>query len=224
MILASRGEEDACPQSGATGATGAARTASWQELLRMKQTWGIIIGKALSDPVWFFITDWFAIYLVARGFRLENTLWGFWIPFLAADFGNFFGGGLSSWLIRRGWPVLRARKLVIVMGGLGVSMLGLATAVSSFPLIITLFAIATFSVAALTTMVLAMPSDLYPTGSVATVSGMSGTGAGIGTIISTFLVGRISTHYSFGPILAGASMVPLVAAVLVLVLVRKEQR
>ena len=44
--------------------------------------------------MWFFITDWFAIYLVSRGFKLEESLVGFWVPFLAADLGNFFGGGL----------------------------------------------------------------------------------------------------------------------------------
>ena len=59
--------------------------------------------RGLTDPVWFMITDWFAIYLVSRGFDLEETALGFWVPFLAADLGNFFGGGVSSALIRRGW-------------------------------------------------------------------------------------------------------------------------
>ena len=45
----------------------------------LPQTWGIIIGKALTDPVWFFITDWFAIYLVSRGFKLEDSLLAFWV-------------------------------------------------------------------------------------------------------------------------------------------------
>ncbi len=46
--------------------------------------------------MWFFITDWFAIYLVSRGYRLEESLLAFWVPFLAADLGNFAGGGISS--------------------------------------------------------------------------------------------------------------------------------
>ena len=75
---------------------------SWLSLLRRRNTWGVVLGKGLTDPIWFFITDWFAIFLVSRGFRLENTLVGFWIPFLAADLGNFAGGGLSSYCIRRG--------------------------------------------------------------------------------------------------------------------------
>ncbi|MGE5646844.1 MAG: MFS transporter [Acidobacteriota bacterium] len=222
MILAGRGEEEAAGhQPPAAGKQEGAR--SWRELLGMKHTWGILIGKFLTDPVWFFVTDWFAIYLVSKGFKLENTLLGFWIPFLAADLGNFFGGGFSSWLIRRGWNVLRARKLVITMCGVGMSLLVFATAVNSFPLLIALFAISTFSYAAWSTMGLALPADLYPTGSVATVSGMGGTAAGAGTIISTFLIGWISTRYSFGPILVGASLVPLVATVAVLALVRERR-
>ena len=61
------------------------RRSSYGTLLRLPQTWGIVIGKALTDPVWFFITDWFAIYLVSRGFSLEDSLLAFWVPFLAAD-------------------------------------------------------------------------------------------------------------------------------------------
>lgn len=200
------------------------RPASWRSLLRLKQTWGIILGRSLTDPVWFFITDWFAIYLVSKGFRLENTLIGFWVPFLAADCGNFFGGGFSSYLIRRGWPVLRARKFVILICGIGMALLIPVVFVSEFALIITLFAISTFAYAAWSTMALSLPSDLYPSSTVASVSGMSGTGAGIGTIISTFLIGWVSDRYSFGPILIVASFVPLLATLLVFILVRDSKK
>jgi ACS family hexuronate transporter-like MFS transporter len=194
--------------------------ATWTELLRHRETWGIVLGKALTDPVWFFITDWFAIYLVSKGFRLENTLLGFWVPFLAADLGNFAGGGLSSYLIRRGWPVLRARKAVVLLGGIGMTLLVPAIAVSSFPLLIALFAISTFSYAAWSTMGLTFPADLYPNRTVATVSGMSGAAAGIGTITSTLIIGKVTDRYSFEPVLIGASMLPVIATVLVFVLIR----
>src|SRR5688572_13665054 len=60
-----------------TDESGLAPTVSYGGLLRLPQTWGIIAGKALSDPVWFFITDWFAVYLVSRGFSLETSLLAF---------------------------------------------------------------------------------------------------------------------------------------------------
>ena len=225
IILEAREEERQVEAHAITGEGGALgnRPASWRQLLSLKETWGIVLGRALTDPVWFFITDWFAIYLVSKGFKIENTLMGFWIPFLAADLGNFFGGGLSSYLIQRGWPVLKARKFLILICGFGMTLLIPTVSVSSFPVIIGLFAISTFSYAAWSTMALSLPSDLFPSASVATVSGLSGTGAGIGTIISTFLIGRIADKYSFGPILIVASLVPLVATALVFLLVKRKK-
>jgi len=195
----------------------------YRTLLRLPQTWGIVIGKTLSDPVWFFITDWFAIYLVSRNYRVEDSLIAFWVPFLAADLGNFAGGGLSSWLIGRGWSVGAARKLVVVLGGAGMTLLAPTVFIESFAVMVACFAVSTFSYAALSTMILNLPADVYPTGSVASVSGLSGTGAGIGTIAATLLTGAIADRMSFSPILIGASLVPLLAVVVLLALVRNGE-
>ena len=190
----------------------------WGDLIKLPQTWAIIAARTTTDPVWFFITDWFAIYLVSKGINPEQGLLAFWIPFVAADLGNFFGGGVSSWLIKRGWPVIKARKAVVVFGGLGMTLLIPTVFTSSLMSLAGLFAISTFAYASFSTMALVLPSDLYQSGSVATVSGMSGTGAGVGTIISTYLIGYVSDHYSFEPILITASLIPLLGMVLVLVL------
>ncbi len=207
----------------ASAATGAESRLSYRTLLRLPQTWGIIIGKSLTDPVWFFITDWFAIYLVAKGYRLEESLLAFWVPFLAADLGNFAGGGVSSWLIARGWSVGAARKLVVLVSGLGMTLLIPTVFTTSYTTLVACFAISTFAYAAFSTMVLNLPADLYPSGSVASVSGMSGTGAGIGTIAATLLIGQVADRWSFEPILVGASLIPLLATVAVLALVRNTK-
>ena len=198
----------------------------YRVLLRLPQTWGYVISKSFTDPVWFFITDWFAIYLVARGFKLEESLAGFWVPFLAADLGNFFGGGLSSMLIARGWSVGAARKAVGVFGGLGMMLLIPTVFTESFFVLVACFAVATFAYAAFSTVILNLPADIYPTGSVASVSGLGGTGAGIGTIAAIYITGWVSDRYSFAPILIGASVLPLVAMAAMLLLVRntKESR
>ncbi len=194
--------------------------ARWRDLIKLPQTWAIIAARTMTDPVWFFITDWFAIYLVSKGINPEQGLLAFWIPFVAADLGNFFGGGLSSWLINRGWPVIKARKAVIVFGGLGMTLLIPTIFTSGLLSLAALFAVSTFAYASFSTMALVLPSDLYSSKSVATVSGMSGTGAGVGTIISTYLIGYVSDHYSFEPILITASLIPFVGMILVLALIR----
>ena len=215
-ILANRGDTS-------VHESGRASHLPYRTLLRLPQTWGYVISKSFTDPVWFFITDWLAIYLVARGFKLEESLAGFWVPFLAADLGNFFGGGVSSALIGRGWSVGAARKAIAVFGGLGMTLLVPVVWTESFLIIVSCFAVSTFAYAAFSTVILNLPADIYPTGSVASVSGLGGTGAGIGTIAAIYVTGWVSDRYSFAPILLGASVLPLVALGAMLVLVRNTK-
>ena len=190
-------------------------------VLPQKNFWALAIARFLSEPAWQLFTYWIPFYLMTeRGVNLKQVAYFAWVPFLAADLGNFAGGGLSSYLIRRGWPVLRARKAVVLLGGIGMTLLVPAIAVSNFTILIALFAISTFSYAAWSTMGLTFPADLYPNRTVATVSGMSGAAAGIGTISSTLIIGKVTDRYSFEPVLIGASMLPVIATVLVFVLIR----
>jgi len=70
-----------------------------------------------------------------------------WIPFLAADLGNFFGGAASGYLIRRGWQLGAARKALVVFGGIGVLLLIPTVYTINLYLITLLFGLATFGYA-----------------------------------------------------------------------------
>src|SRR5437899_6821659 len=218
MITADKAESNSQPVS-------KART-HWSNLLKLPQTWGTIIAKTFTDPVWFCVTDWFPIFLVAKGIELRSGLMAVWVPFIAADLGNFFGGGISGYLIKRGWSLGAARKGVLVFGGIGVLLLIPTISTTNLYLITSLFALATFSYAAFSTIANVLPSDLYESGSVATVSGFGGTASGIGTIIAFKLIGHYSdlrqgaaTHV-FDPIILVAGLIPFIGMILVLLLVR----
>jgi ACS family hexuronate transporter-like MFS transporter len=196
------------------------------DLLKLPQTWGAIIARTFTDPVFFFIADWFPIYLVAKGITLQNGLIAIWIPFVAADLGNLFGGAASGYLIRRGWSVGSARKALVVFGGLGCTLLIPTVFTVNLLALTILFAIATFCYAAFTTMANVLPTDLFNSNSVGTVSGLGGTGAAIGTIIVFELAGHISdariatgTHL-FDPLMILSGLIPLTGMLLVLLLVR----
>ncbi len=86
-------------------------------MLVSRPAWGIVLGRLLTDCIWWFYVYWLAKYLTdVRGFSLAEI--GAWvgIPFVAVDFGNLAGGGLSSYLLRRGWTLNAARKTVLVLG------------------------------------------------------------------------------------------------------------
>jgi len=201
----------------------------WGDLLKLPQTWGTIISKALTDPVWFFVTDWFPIYLVAKGISLKGGLVAVWAPFLAADLGNFFGGGASGYLIRRGWSVGAARKALVVFGGIGVMLLIPTVFTVNLYLITLLFGLATFCYASFSTIANVLPADLYTSDSVASVSGMTRTAARIGTIVAFEPLGhssdapKASATHSFNPIVMVAGLIPFLAMILVLLLVRNTK-
>ena len=202
---------------------------TWRELLKLPQTWGTIVARTFTDPVFFFIADWFPIYLVAKGISLKSGLIAIWIPFVGADLGNFFGGWMSGYLIKRGWSVGNARKALVVFGGIGVTLLIPTIFTVHLPTLTALFAAATFCYGSFTTIANVLPSDVFFTGSIASVSGVSGTGAALGTIIVYELAGHLSdarlatgTHL-FDPLMILSGLIPFVGMILVLILIRNTR-
>ena len=227
--LISDAERNMLAQDKSDLATTSGSRPRWRDLLKFPQTWGTIVARSFTDPVWYFVTDWFPIYLVAKGIDLRNGIVAVWVPFLAADLGNFAGGIASGWLIKRGWPLGRARKAIVFLGGIGVMLLIPTIFTTSLFLITLLFALSTFSYAAFSTIANVLPSDLFDSASVASVSGLGGTGAGIGTIIAFRLIGHysdvrqgMSTH-AFDPIVIVAGLIPFIGMILVLLLVRNTK-
>ena len=83
----------------------------WIDLLRYRQVWGLMAAKLLTDSAWFFFIFWLPIYLnKARGFDIKQIGSTGWVPFAFAAAGSFVGGGLGSFLIRRGFSINRSRK------------------------------------------------------------------------------------------------------------------
>jgi len=201
----------------------------WRDLLKLPQTWGTIIAKTSTDPIFFFITEWFPIYLVAKGIELKSSVITVGIPFVVADAGSFFAGWFSGYLVRRGRSLSFARKLPIIYGGIGMTLLIPTIFTTNKYLIALLFSMVTFTYAGFTIMANTLPSDLFESGSVASVSGMGGTGTGLGTIVAFLLVGHVSdarqamgTH-AFDPIVIVLGIIPFIGMILVLLLLRNNE-
>jgi ACS family hexuronate transporter-like MFS transporter len=94
---------------------------------------------------------------------------------------------------------------------------------SNYVLLVTLFGYASFAYSACSTMFLSLPSDVFHPDAVASVSGLGGTGAGIGTLISTYLIGTISDRFSFQPIVIVGSVIPCVATAVLVLMVRTKK-
>ncbi len=206
---------DTARKSGREGAS------KWLDLLGQSNTWGILLGRSLTDPIWWFYVFWLPQYLSdARGFSLKQIAAFAWVPFVAADIGNFTGGFASGFLIRRGMPVLRARKWVCVISCLPVIAGIPAARTHNAYWALALIGFAVWGYASWSTMGLTFPSDLFPQDVVGSVTGLSGLGAGLAGAGFTLAVGKLVDRFSYFPAFFAAATLPLLATVSILLLLR----
>jgi ACS family hexuronate transporter-like MFS transporter len=186
--------------------------ARWLELVKSRNVWGIVLGRGLTDPIWWFYIFWLPQYLSdAREFSLKRIALFAWIPFVAADLGNFTGGFISGYCIRRGIPVIRARMWVCAVSCMPILAGIPAARVHSAYSALALICIALWGYASWSTMGLTLPSDLFQQDVVATVTGLSGFAAGLAGAAFTFAVGFLVDRFSYGPAFLVAGLLPIVA-------------
>lgn len=179
----------------------------WRDLLRYRQVWAIVTARFLTDPVWWLYITWLPLYLAnERGFSLKEIGLFAWVPYLAADAGSLFGGWLSGHLIARGWSVDRARKAVIVAGAV-LMLAGAGAAFVAQPMAaLALIGVVLFGFQVWINNVQTLPSDFFASRTVASVAGLGGVGAGIGSMIFIFTTGWVVDHFSYTPILVTAAL------------------
>jgi ACS family hexuronate transporter-like MFS transporter len=198
---------------------------TWLPLLKRRETWAVVMGRSLTDPIWWFYVFWLPQYFSdTRGFSLKQIAVFTWIPFVAADLGNFAGGFSSGALVKRGMPVLRARKWICVISCIpmlaGIPAVLIANPYSSLAFI----CLALFGYASWSTMGLTLPSDLFPAEVVGSVTGLSGLVAGLSGTLFTLLVGTLVDRFSYFPAFVVAATAPVLATLSVVFLIRGALR
>jgi ACS family hexuronate transporter-like MFS transporter len=185
----------------------------WVELLRYRQTWAVFFCRFFADPLWFFYVFWIPEFLAReRGLNLGGIAAVAWIPFLVADLSNFSGGYLALRLQRAGWSVNRTRKTMMVMGTV-MSLAGILAVFShSLFWTIALISVAIYFWMFWSITIHSLPGDYFPPRAVASVYGIGGTGSTVGTVISTWAVGRIlDSAHSYAPVFIGLGLLMPIA-------------
>lgn len=190
------------------------------ELFRFRETWGIVAAKFLTDAAWYFYMFWLPKYLLdARGFDIKAVGAVAWIPFAAAAVGCLVGGGLSSWLLHRGYSVDVARKVALGASAIVMPCVMLVPSVS-VPWVIVLFSVAFFGQQSWSTLVMILPTDLFPRHALGTVAGFVGLGGALGGIVLGQLAGwLLDNGFSYTPVLVVAGSLHVAAFLLILLTV-----
>lgn len=191
---------------------------SWTHLFRIRETWGLVSAKFLSDAAWFFYLFWLPKYLYdARGFDIKAVGTFAWMPSAAAGVGCLLGGGFSSYLVRRRFSLGVARKLAL---GLSASMMPVVILIPRVPVswAIALFCLAYFGQQSWSTLVMVLPTDIFPQNVVGSVAGLVGFGGAIGGIIFGEVVGYLLDHgFGYNTVFGIAGTLHVVAFLIILV-------
>jgi len=195
----------------ASTAQGKVPAKNWRELAGMKQVWGIILARFFGDPIWWLYLIWLPSYLYdVRGFSMKEIGMFAWFPFLASGVGSLTGGWLSGFLISRGNTVNFSRKTAILfptlLMPLGILSIYAASAIQALVLI----SLVLFGFQFWVNNVQTLASDFFSSSEVGRVTGMAQSGAGLGAILFTMLIGWIVDHFSYSPvIIIGGVLGPL---------------
>jgi ACS family hexuronate transporter-like MFS transporter len=176
----------------------------WQKLFLFPQTWAMITGKGLIDPIYWFFLFWLPSFFSSTfSLDLKRPSLQLMIIYAATTIGSIGGGYVSSLLIKRGWPVLKARKTVlIVFAFLEVSII-LAQFAKEAWIAVALISVAVAAHQAWATNVFTMASDMFPTEAVSSVVGIAGMAGAIGGILFPILIGSLLDTYKAAGNLAG---------------------
>ena len=189
----------------------------WIDLLRIREVWGMVAAKFLSDAAWYFYLFWLPKYLYdARGFDIKAVGAFAWIPYAAAGVGCLVGGWFSSYLVRREFSLSLARKLAL---GLSAAVMPLVIFVPYVKVswAIVIFSVAYFGQQSWSTLVMVLPTDLLPRRVVGSVAGLVGFGGAMGGIAFGQLVGYLLDHgFGYSVVLTLAGMFHVVAFVVIL--------
>jgi len=171
---------------------------SWFKLLTYRQTWAFVIGKFMTDPIWWFYLFWLPSFL-NKQYGMSKTEFALPIAvvYTLTTVGSIFGGWLSGYFIGKGWPVYKARRTAMLIFALLVVPVVFAQALGSYSywFAVLIIGLAAASHQAWSANIFTTTSDMFPKKAVASVTGIGGMAGAVGGILLSRLAGALLDHF-----------------------------
>jgi ACS family hexuronate transporter-like MFS transporter len=172
------------------------KSVKWFRLFRFPQTWAIVFGKFLIDPIFWFFLFWLPSYFSSTfQLDLKKPSLELMIIYSATTFGSIGGGYLSSLMIRKGMQPLKARKKVLLVFAILELSIISAQFITDIWMAVALISLAVAVHQAWATNIFTAASDIFPNQAVSSVVGIAGTAGAVGGILFPIFVGYLLDRY-----------------------------
>jgi MFS transporter, ACS family, hexuronate transporter len=164
---------------------------SWLQLLQYRQTWAFVLGKFLTDPIWWFYLFWLPDFLESQyGLKGTAVAMPVAVVYMISTFGSIGGGWLPLRFISGGWTVFRARKTSMLIYAFLVIPVFFAQVLGDYSMwyAVLIIGLGTSAHQAWSANIFTTVSDMFPKRSIGSVTGIGGMAGGLGGILLTLLV------------------------------------
>ncbi|TCK36490.1 ACS family hexuronate transporter-like MFS transporter [Paraburkholderia sp. BL8N3] len=192
--------DDAADEVEALDAANAnARAPGWGVLLKKRQTWAFLIGKFLTDPVWWFYLFWLPKWLnESRGMDMQHIGLPLVCIYAMTTVGSIGGGWLSSALLRAGWSVNAARKTAMLICACCVLPIAFVSQVDNLWGAVAIVGLAAAAHQGWSANLFTTASDLFPKRALGAVVGIGGMAGSLGGVLFSEVIGQVlqrTGHY-----------------------------
>src|SRR5690242_2041307 len=195
------------------------RRVPYRLLLGKRAAWAFLLGKFLTDPVWWFYLYWLPGFLNRKyGLNLSHLGAPLIAVYVAADVGSIGGGWLSSRLLSRGMDLTRARKTALLSCALIVTpVMGVILTRGNLWVTVGLVSLAAAGHQGWSANLYTLVSDTFPRSVVGSIVGLGGMGGAIGGMFVVPAIGYWLdlSHEAYGPVFVVAGMMYLVTFLII---------
>ena len=190
---------------------------SMKQVMHYRQAWGYAWAKFLTDPVWWFFLFWIPIYLNdVRHFTASERATALTVIYTISSAGALLGGAASSYLIKSGWNVGKARKTVMLLCACVMPAAAMGVFAERAAITVVFFGISLAAHAAWMTNVFTTTADVFPKQAVGVANGFGNCVGGLGgALLSGLIPGYVIPLVGYIPVLLIMSCFYLVAWFLV---------
>jgi MFS transporter, ACS family, hexuronate transporter len=172
---------------------------SWKQVFLFRGTWLLLLGRLITDPVWYFYQFWFPKYLNADRHLSQEELKITWIVYAAAGVGSLLGGWLSGRLVKRGVAPAASRMWVMLGCACLMPLSPFIAQVTGLPFTMALTVCTVCASLAWLINLSSIVVDIVPRHSLGTVFSVVATGSTIGGIVMNMIVATLVSGPSTRP-------------------------
>lgn len=185
----------------------------WYRMLTFKQTWAFVLGKFMTDGIWWFLLFWLPTYIKQQfcvglsPIETKHTVMiSTFIVYGVAIVGSIYGGSIPMSFMNRGWQTYKARMTALLIIAFAPLLLLSTQYAASYGIVAAIIIISIGGAAhqAWSANLFTTVSDMFPKKAVGSVTGIGAAAGGLGGVLVQLLAGGLEDKYRIKGVMEAA--------------------